>query len=349
MSRRRIVPVLIILMAIAWPAAAQDSASADPSAAAATAPKKKGMFGKLKSIAGNKTVQSVAKVAACTMVPGGQFVAGAIDAASHPDAGGIASGVAGGATGSACGMSGIAGGVGGAAAGAGMAVVPGMGNVAGLGGAAGASANTAAAVASAASMTAAMFAKPGAGGQPDASGALSAKDEKKMRSTLKKQGMTDEQVEATMVSYHQQNQSQPSAPSEGSRFGGQQNLPATAPGAAPAAQPVGLPDDYEVQLKAGKLVLIDLPWKGATADLIAGTEDGVKVSFVKIAESLNQTTGTYHVDVYVTEIDKSVATARAAAVVVFLTNAGLPAEQKLGGKAITMTKSKQSRVEIVRN
>ena len=120
-------------------------------------------------------------------------------------------------------------------------------------------------------------------------------------------------------------------------------------GAAPVAQPVGLPEDYDAQLKAGKLVLIDLPWKGATADLIVGTEDGVKVSFLKIVESLGYTQGTYRVDVYVTEVDKGVATARASAIVVFLTNAGLPAEEKLGGKATTMPRSKQPRVELVRN
>ena len=83
MSSRSAIPILLFLAA-AWPVAAQDSATAAPAAdsAAQPAPKKKGMFGKLKSIAGNKTVQSVAKVAACTVVPGGQFVAAGIDAAS---------------------------------------------------------------------------------------------------------------------------------------------------------------------------------------------------------------------------------------------------------------------------
>ncbi len=345
MSRRSVVPVLF-LMAIAWPVFAQESAASAPAAdSAAPAPKKKGMFGKLKSIAGNKTVQSVAKVAACTMVPGGQFVAGAIDAAGHPDAGGVAAGVAGGATGAACGMGGIGTGVGGAAvAGAGMTGVPGMAGAAssvpGLAGVGGASVSTAAAVASAATMTAAMFAKPGGGGgdPSGAPGTLSAKDEKKMRSMLKKQGLTDEQIEQSMAAQKQNGQPQAVAVQQG-----------PAPVAAPVAQPVGLPEDYDAQLKAGKLVLIDLPWKGATADLIVGTEDGVKVTFLKIVESLSYTQGTYHVDVYVTEPDKGVAASRASAIVVFLTNAGLPAEEKLGGKATTAARSKQARVELVRN
>jgi hypothetical protein len=70
-----------------------------------------GLFGKVKGIAKNKMVQQVAKVAACTMVPGGQLVAGAIDAASNKGAAGAAQGVAGAASGSSCmpGMGGAAG------------------------------------------------------------------------------------------------------------------------------------------------------------------------------------------------------------------------------------------------
>lgn len=339
MSRSRVLPLLLLLMAAACPAGAQESApSAPPADSAAQPAKKKGMFGKLKSIAGNKTVQSVAKVAACTMVPGGQFVAAGIDAAgaaADKNAAGAATGAAGAATGSAC-----YGGMGGAgaagAAGAGMGSVPGL---------AGTATSAAGAMTAMAAMSQ-MGAQPGTMATP---GELSAKDEKKMRSMLKKQGMSEEQINSTIAMYKQQSQPEPDPAAEGSRFGGQQNLPATTPGASASAQPVGLPDDYDAQLKAGKLVLIDLPWKGSTADLIAGTEEGVKVSFLKIVEALSYTQGTYRVDVYVTEVDKGVAQARATAIVLFLTNAGLPAEEKLGGKATTMPKSKQARVEIVRN
>jgi hypothetical protein len=333
------VPILLLLAA-AWPAAAQESAPAVPvtDSVAQPAPKKKGMFGKLKSIAGNKTVQSVAKVAACTMVPGGQFVAAGIDAAgaaADKNAVGAAAGAAGAATGSAC-----YGGMGGA--GAGAAGAAGMGTVPGLAG----TATSAAGAMTAMSAMSQMGAQPGTMAQP---GELSAKDEKKMRSMLKKQGMSEEQINSTIAMYKQQSQPEPEPAAEGSRFGGQQNLPATAPGAPATSQPVGLPDDYDAQLKAGKLVLIDLPWKGSSAELIAGTEDGVKVSFLRIVESLSYTQGTWRVDVYVSELDKGVAQARATAVVVFLTSAGLPADEKLGGKATAMPKSKQPRVEIVRN
>jgi len=336
MSSRSAILILLFLAA-AWPAAAQDSAAAPAAdSAAQAAPKKKGMFGKLKSIAGNKTVQSVAKVAACTVVPGGQFVAAGIDAASaaaDKNAVGAASGAAGAATGSAC-YGGMAGG--GAAGAAGMGSVPGL---------AGTAASGSAAMTAMAAMSQ-MDAQPGTMAAP---GELSAKDEKKMRSMLKKQGMSEDQINSTIAMYKQQSQPQPEPAAEGSRFGGQQNLPATAPGAPGTAQPVGLPEDYDAQLKAGKLVLIDLPWKGSTADFIVGTEEGVKVSFARIAASLGDTPGTYRVDVYVTEIDRGVAQARATAIVLFLTNAGLPAEEKLAGKATAMPKSKQARVEIVRN
>lgn len=338
MLPRSVVPALILL-AVAWPVAAQDSATAAPPTDSQPAPKKKGMFGKLKSIAGNKTVQTVAKVAACTMVPGGQFVAAGIDAAGNAADGnvaGAATGAAGAATGSAC--AGAIGGIGGAAAGG--APVPGMG--AGMGsipGVAGSAATIAGAMTAGSGLP-----DDGTGGQP---AQLSAKDEKKMRSMLKKQGMSEDQINSTMAMYKQQGQPQvPSMPDAGSYAAGQPGAP---PVAAVAAQPVGLPEDYDAQLKAGKLVLIDLPWKGSSAELIAGTEDGVRITFVKIVESLNLTQGTYRVDVYVTEVDKGVAQARASAIVLFLTKAGLPAEEKLGGKSMAAAKSKQARVELVRN
>jgi hypothetical protein len=83
--------------------AAPDSAALAPdSAGAPQAGKKKkggGLFGKVKGVAKNKMVQSVVKTAACTMVPGGQYVAGAIDAAASKNA---ATGASAAATGSSC-------------------------------------------------------------------------------------------------------------------------------------------------------------------------------------------------------------------------------------------------------
>lgn len=64
--------------------------------------KKGGLFGKVKSVAGNKVVQSVAKTAACTMVPGGQAIVGAIDAAANKSVAEAAAGAAGAAPGTSC-------------------------------------------------------------------------------------------------------------------------------------------------------------------------------------------------------------------------------------------------------
>jgi len=116
----------------AAPASAEpalDTAPAPDSVAHDSVPKKKGgLFGKAKGIMKNKVVQTVAKTAACTMVPGGQAIAGAIDAASSDNAGQAASGAAGGMTGTSC-MPGVGG------AGAGAAGLAGGGGVAGLAGA----------------------------------------------------------------------------------------------------------------------------------------------------------------------------------------------------------------------
>ena len=107
--------------------------------AAAVAPtvkkKKGGLFGKVKGLAKNKIVKSVAKVALCTAVPGGSMIAGALDAAETKNVAGAAAGVATGAGGGGSCMPGMAGMAGGAGPGAGV-------GAAGLGALAGASAPT---------------------------------------------------------------------------------------------------------------------------------------------------------------------------------------------------------------
>jgi hypothetical protein len=69
------------------------SEGAIATAAADTAPKKKhGMFGKLKNVAHNKTIQNVTKAALCTAVPGGQYMVAAAEAKKEGKS--VASGVA---------------------------------------------------------------------------------------------------------------------------------------------------------------------------------------------------------------------------------------------------------------
>ena len=113
-----------------------------------TTQKKGGLWGKAKKVAGNKVVKAVVKTAACTMVPGGQVIAGAIDAASANSTAEAAQGAAGAAAGTTCmpGMAGAAGAAGPAAA-AGLGASgadPTYAAMAGLG--AGGDANTAAMV-----------------------------------------------------------------------------------------------------------------------------------------------------------------------------------------------------------
>lgn len=78
------------------------TAMKDSAAASDSSHKKHGLLGRFKKVASNKVVQNVTKVAACTVVPGGSLVAGAVDAATSKDASGAATGAAEAATGSTC-------------------------------------------------------------------------------------------------------------------------------------------------------------------------------------------------------------------------------------------------------
>ena len=115
-------------------AVAQVTGDSTAAAAVPAAKKKGGLFGKVKGLAKNKVVKTVAKAALCTAVPGGSMIAGALDAAETKNvAGAAATAVTGG---SSCmpGMAGMAGqanpgaaGIGAAGAGALGAAVSGVG------------------------------------------------------------------------------------------------------------------------------------------------------------------------------------------------------------------------------
>jgi hypothetical protein len=95
------------------------------------APKKKGgLFGKVKGIAKNKVVKQVAKTAACTMLPGGQMIVGALDAAETKNVAGAASTAVTGGGSCMPGMAGMAAPAGPGAAGIGAAGVDALGAVA---------------------------------------------------------------------------------------------------------------------------------------------------------------------------------------------------------------------------
>jgi hypothetical protein len=105
-QRLRLATLLLLTGFAALPARAQnapDSTAGGDSAATGQAGKKKGgLIGKVKHVAESRVVQTVAKTAACTVVPGGQVIAGAIDVANSKNASGAAAGAAQTATGTGC-------------------------------------------------------------------------------------------------------------------------------------------------------------------------------------------------------------------------------------------------------
>ena len=95
---------------------------------AAPAAKKKGMFGKVKGLAKNKIVKTVAKAALCTVVPGGPVISGALDAVETKNVVGAAStALTGGGSSCMPGMAGLAGPTGPGAGGIGAAGVGALG------------------------------------------------------------------------------------------------------------------------------------------------------------------------------------------------------------------------------
>ncbi|MBA3345182.1 MAG: hypothetical protein H0T44_07750 [Gemmatimonadales bacterium] len=94
------------------------------------APEKKGLMGKVKGLAKNKVIKQVAKAALCTVVPGGQVIAGALDAAENKSVAGAATtALTGGSSSCMPGMMGMAGAAapGAGTPAAGLAGQPGMG------------------------------------------------------------------------------------------------------------------------------------------------------------------------------------------------------------------------------
>lgn len=152
--------------------------------AAAVAPtvkkKKGGLFGKVKGLAKNKIVKTVAKAALCTVVPGGQVVAGALDAAKAKDAAGAA-GVAGAA---------LSGG------GGGGSCMPGMAGMAASTGAAGGVGAAGVGALGAGASAAALPGQPSTG-MPGM--AMSPEQMKQMQEQYSKMGMDTAQLRAMMA------------------------------------------------------------------------------------------------------------------------------------------------------
>lgn len=222
-----------------------------------------GLFGKVKSVAKNKVVQQVAKTAACTMLPGGQVVAGAIDAAANKDAVGAAAGAA---TGSTCmpGMGGAGAMAGGAMAGGGVAdgAVPG----------------------------AAGLMPTGAGGQPGMDPAMMAAYSAQMAAAM----------QAVQAQAGAGGTGMPPGMLPGAMPMPTGGVPADAmeePGEG-GGQPLELSSDLPGELKKGKTVIRNLDWIPGGGTVSPAGADGFGQAMARVAAAMKQAGGSYRLDIY---------------------------------------------------
>jgi len=279
-----------------------------------TAPHKKGgMFGKLKSVAQNKTVQSVTKAALCTAVPGGQYMVAAADAKKNgtsvassmvnsqscipgmPGAGMAGMGGKAGLAGAAVGAAGM--GMGGKSAVAGAAGAPNLAQIAAMNGMRGAPAGRGAAVTaiSIATLTSAMA-------QANAASAASG------------------------------------------GAGGEMTTEASG-------QQLKLSGAVPEEIKKGKLTIKKIDWVHGSPSVSAPMTQGFMDLMTSAGQAINAAGGAYRVDIYMDKkySDAEIASLgqqRGAIIVASLQAGGqLPADVVTAGK---IGKDKEQRVEIVK-
>ncbi len=285
------------------------------SSAADTATKKKGgIFGKLKSVAHNKTFQSVTKAALCTAVPGGQYMMAAADAKKSGKS--IASGVAN-AQGCIPGMPGT--GIGG---------IGGMGGLGGKAAIAGVAANAAGSLAGGGGTTAKSSAvtSPGITGNqkvpPSAAGTSTAQG---------LAGMQTAMAQANAAS---------------ATSAGTVELSTEA-----AGEQMKLSGPVPDEIRKGKLVIKKIDWVHGSASVSASTTEGFMEMMMSAAQAMKSTGAKYRVNVYTDKkyADGEIALIgqQRAAVLVSLLQAGgqLTPDGVVAGK---LGKDKEQRVEIVK-
>ena len=281
--------------------------------------KKGGMFGKLKSVAHNKTVQNVTKAALCTAVPGGQYVMAAADAKKAGTS--VASGVA---NSQSCipGMSG-----------AGMAGMGGMGGKAGVAGAA----------MNAASMgsMAGMAEKGGATSAPDLA-KLAAMSGGNGAPAGRGAAVTAVSI-ATLTTAMQQSNAASVANGSG---GGGGEMTTEASG-----QQIKLSGAVDDEIRKGKLVIKKIDWVHGSPSVSAPMTQGFMDLMTTAGQAISKAGGTYRVDIYMDKkyTDAEIASLgqqRAGIVVASLQAGGkLSPDLALVGK---IGKDKEQRVEIVK-
>lgn len=328
----RSIHLAVIALALALPVAgaAQSQTAADttqpaPKKGGGLFGKKGGLFGKAKALTQNKLVQTVAKTAACNMVPGGQLIAGALDKGSPAKNGKQVAGAAlGAATGKAnpCGGMGLMGNLGsvGMPKGVPGAGLPGLPTTGAVG--AGLSAgqmkqmaeqyrkmgmNPAQIQAMQMQMQAAT---PGAAGA-----AMSAEQLKQMQAQYQAMGMDPAKIQAMQQMM------------TGATPGAVEQPAATAPPAT--TQPVAAPT---LTTEKGRLVLRQLPWMPGSEEIQSGAESALVLGLHNAAAEIVPTAKHYTVQVKVEDQgskaqSQALAQKRAAVVVAVLVGEGVPQDR----------------------
>ena len=269
--------------AAGMPAAAPANVAAAPAPPVDSAPPPKksgGMFGKLKSVAQNKKVQSITKAAVCTALPGGQYVMAAAEAAKNKQS--VASGVA---NAQSC-IPGMPGGMGG------MGGLPGMGgkgvlasaaaNAAGMG-SPGAGGIAAAAMGGGKGSTAAQMAVLAGGkGMPNAAQIAAMSGGKGLK------GATGAAVTAASI------QSltaaiQASTPPSGA---GGAEMTTEASG-----QQLKLSGAVDEEIKKGKLTIKKIDWVHGSQNPSPATTQGFMDLMTSVGQAIKATGSTYRVDI----------------------------------------------------
>jgi hypothetical protein len=324
---------------------APDSATPAPDSAPEEGKKKGGLFGKAKKFVGNKAVQQVAKTVACNMVPGGQVVAGAIDAASSKDVGDAAAGAAGAATGQTCmpgGLAGMAAGAGVPGAGAVPGGAPGELGMAGLAGAAGGAAGLAGGI-GAAGLGGLMGGGAMPGGMPGAEmGSASMSAMPGHEGIAACMGLTGEEF----LDFTDPTRGEARSPTRAEMdrhnrvakkvdMGRYQSCMTQAmaqfraPGAAPAGgagddaatedavadgklseapgKSVGLSSDLAADLKKGKTVVKDIDWLAGGGELAEGGKASFADAMSELAAAMQKAGGAYRADIYLDKRYQDVA------------------------------------------
>lgn len=291
-----------------------------------TTKKKHGMFGKLKSVAQNKTVQSVTKAAICTAVPGGQYMIGAAEAAKAKTS--IASGVA---NAQSCipGMGGASplGGLGGL----GGKGLPGVG----AGGAAGALGAISGAAQAKAMAGATKGAVPGMPGMAGLAGIAGVPAVPGGRMTATAQGLAN--VAAVTA------QMNAASAASAAATGGEMTTEASG-------EQIKLSGAVADEIKKGKLVIKKVDWVHGSPSVSAPSTQGFMDLMLSAGQAIKASGGSYRVDIYMDKkySDADIASLGAQRTTVIVSSVMAGAQTPDAVVAGKIGKDKEQRIEIVK-